>query len=51
MKIMDIIKRNKERGYKMNNKVFIIEDEEKIRRELSEFLNRYGVFVQMILKI
>lgn len=26
----------------MNNKVFIIEDEEKIRRELSEFLNRYG---------
>ena len=26
----------------MNNKVFIIEDEEKIRIELSEFLNRYG---------
>ena len=27
---------------KMNNKIFIIEDEEKIRIELSEFLNRYG---------
>ena len=26
----------------MNNKIFIIEDEEKIRIELSEFLNRYG---------
>ena len=26
----------------MNNKVFITEDEEKIRIELSEFLNRYG---------
>ena len=26
----------------MNNKVFIIEDEKKIRIELSEFLNRYG---------
>lgn len=26
----------------MNNKIFIIEDEEKIRRELSEFLKRYG---------
>ncbi|WP_370458169.1 response regulator transcription factor [uncultured Clostridium sp.] len=46
MKIMDIIKRNKERGYKMNNKVFIIEDEEKIRRELSEFLNRYGYEIE-----
>jgi DNA-binding response OmpR family regulator len=31
-----------ERLIKMNNKVFIIEDEEKIRIELSEFLNRYG---------
>ncbi|WP_294129192.1 response regulator transcription factor [uncultured Clostridium sp.] len=27
---------------KINNKIFIIEDEEKIRIELSEFLNRYG---------
>ena len=26
----------------MNNKIFIIEDEEKIRLELSTFLNRYG---------
>lgn len=26
----------------MNNKIFIIEDEEKIRIELSELLNRYG---------
>lgn len=26
----------------MNKKIFIIEDEEKIRVELSEFLNRYG---------
>ena len=30
----------------MNNKVFIIEDEEKIRRELSEFLNRYGYEIE-----
>ena len=26
----------------VNKKIFIIEDEEKIRVELSEFLNRYG---------
>lgn len=26
----------------MNNKIYIIEDEEKIRLELSTFLNRYG---------
>ena len=26
----------------MNKKIFIIEDEEKIRLELSTFLNRYG---------
>jgi len=26
----------------MKEKIFIIEDEEKIRRELSTFLNRYG---------
>ena len=42
MKIMDIIKVRQERLIKMNNKIFIIEDEEKIRIELSELLNRYG---------
>lgn len=26
----------------MNNKIYIIKDEEKIRLELSTFLNRYG---------
>lgn len=42
MKIMDIIKTKEEGVIKMNNKIFIIEDEEKIRIELSELLNRYG---------
>lgn len=42
MKIMDIIKVRQERLINMNNKIFIIEDEEKIRIELSELLNRYG---------
>lgn len=42
MKIMDIIKAREERLVDMNNKIFIIEDEEKIRIELSELLNRYG---------
>ncbi|MBS4957224.1 MAG: response regulator transcription factor [Clostridium sp.] len=42
MKIMDIIKAREERLINMNNKIFIIEDEEKIRIELSELLNRYG---------
>ena len=39
---MDIIKAREERLINMNNKIFIIEDEEKIRIELSELLNRYG---------
>lgn len=39
---MDIIKVRQERLINMNNKIFIIEDEEKIRIELSELLNRYG---------
>ena len=36
----------------VNKKIFIIEDEEKIRVELSEFLNRYGYeVIQQTLKI